>query len=282
MERMATKTVDKIKTPALMGPAFLFLIAFFFVPLGYLFFLSVDFSKLDFAKYLQILKVDAYKRVFLNSIRISFLVSLVSVVVAYPTAAFISSKSRNVRRWFLLAVTIPFWMSILVRSFAWQVLLQKSGAINFVLKSLGFVNEPVQLSYSLFATVCGMTYIMVPFSILILMATMTKIDKNIMTVARTLGGNDWLVFSKVYFPQTRKSLAISIGLVFALSMGYFITPALLGGPRETMIAMMIDSEMNQVLDFRIASAMAISLIILLGFAFVLASTITRIVWGEDD
>jgi ABC-type spermidine/putrescine transport system permease subunit I len=161
----------------------------------------------------------------------------------------------------MIFVLVPFWTSILVRSYAWMVLLGREGSINRLLINLGIRDEPVQLLNTRLAVYVGMVHILLPFMILPLYSVMRGIDRNYLRAAENLGGRPWQVFRHVFFPLTLPGMAAGCLVVFILSLGFYITPALIGGPRDVMISMLIAQQVN-TLNWGFASALALVLLVI--------------------
>jgi ABC-type spermidine/putrescine transport system permease subunit I len=146
----------------------------------------------------------------------------------------------------MIFILIPFWTSILVRSYSWMVLLGKEGIINEALRAMGRTSEPIQLMHTRFAVYVGMIHILLPFMILPLYAVMRGIDRNLLRAAENLGAAPWSVFRRVFLPLSLPGIAAGCLLVFILALGFFITPALLGGQKDVMISMLIEQQVSQL------------------------------------
>jgi ABC-type spermidine/putrescine transport system permease subunit I len=161
----------------------------------------------------------------------------------------------------MIFVLVPFWTSILVRSYAWMVLLGKEGPLNQALVALGIVDQPVQLLNTRFAVYIGMVHVLLPFMILPLYAVMRGIDRSLLRAAENLGARPSQVFRQVFLPLSLPGVAAGCLLVFILALGFYITPALLGGQRDVMISMLIQQQVTQ-LKWGVASALAVVLLVL--------------------
>jgi putative spermidine/putrescine transport system permease protein len=168
----------------------------------------------------------------------------------------------------LVVVLLPYWTSILVRSYAWLAILQKGGIINQLLLNIGLVREPVQLVYNFTGVVCGMTYIMLPYMVLVLYTSLQSIQGQLVLVAQTLGSTRGEAFRRIVLPLSLPGILTGSTLVFILSLGFFITPALLGGRRQITFSMLIDIQMNQLLDWKFGAALSILLLIITGLGLV--------------
>ncbi len=210
-----------------------------------------------------------YFRVLWNTVVISASVDLFCLLIGYPVAYTIAAASQPARRLLIFMVLIPFWSSVLVRSFAWMVLLQRNGLINDMLIGLGLIERPAQLVYNRIGVLIGMVQILLPFMIFPLFTVMSRIDPSYARAAATLGAGPVRSFVHVYLPLTLPGVLTGGALVFVLALGYYIVPALLGGLGDTMAAQLIE---QQVADFgNWGMAGALSAALLVGTAVVLGS-----------
>jgi putative spermidine/putrescine transport system permease protein len=160
----------------------------------------------------------------------------------------------------LACVLVPFWTSILVRTYAWLVLLQRRGVINTALQDLGVIPEPLALVYNATGTVVGMVHILLPFLVLPLFASMQRIDINLIRAAASLGGSPTFSFWKVFFPLSLPGLVAGSLLVFVLSIGYYVTPQLLGGGTTIMVGQLIQRNVELFSSWGAASAVSVVLL----------------------
>ena len=204
---------------------------------------------------------NAYVRVFLITLRISAVVTVATLLLGYPVAFVLASIRSSRANLLMIFVLVPFWTSILVRSYAWMVLLGREGTINEFLMWLGIRDEPVQLLNTRLAVYVGMVHILLPFMILPLYAVMRGIDRNYLRAAENLGARPLQGFRHVFLPLTLPGLAAGCLVVFILSLGFYITPALIGGPRDVMISMLIAQQVFS-LNWAFASALAVVLLVM--------------------
>ena len=205
-------------------------------------------------------KSNAYLRVLGLTVRIAFVVTLLTLLLGYPVAYVLAGVAPARANLLLIAVLIPFWTSILVRSYAWMVLLGREGTINDLLGWLGLRgDEPVQLLNTRLAVYVGMVHILLPFMILPLYAVMRGIDRTLLRAAENLGAPPWQTFRRVFLPLSLPGVGAGCLLVFILSLGFYITPALLGGQRDVMISMLIAQLVTQI-RWGLASALAVLLL----------------------
>jgi len=198
-------------------------------------------------------------------------------LLGYPLCYWLTKMKDRTASILMIFVLVPFWTSILVRTYAWLVLLQRKGIINSSLVSLGIIDEPIQLAHNLTGSIIGMVHIMLPFLILPLYATMRGIDTDLVRAALGLGSTPRKAFWHVFFPMSLPGLFAGIVLVFILSLGFFVTPALLGGGRVQMLAQRIESTITIYSNWGAASALGVVLLLL---AFVMIWLMNR-VFGLD-
>lgn len=223
----------------------------------------------------EVFEASVYLKVLANTFRIALITAVFCVLLGYPLAYWLR---RLAPRWQLVAlsmVVIPFWISILVRTYAWIVVLGNAGIVNRSLLGLGIIETPFSFLYNELGVIVGTVNVLLPFLVLPLFASMLKIDEQLLQAAETLGGSPWTVFWRIFFPLSVPALAAGAILVFILTLGFFITPAVLGGGRVSMIANMLDLLVNQMPSWELASAIsAVLLLVTLGL-FVAYLRLTR-------
>jgi ABC-type spermidine/putrescine transport system permease subunit I len=203
----------------------------------------------------------AYMRIIWRTLVMSLEVTAITVVLGYPLAYW---TTRLAPRWRLLVlglVVMTFWVSILVRTYAWIVILGNGGLVNRTLQWAGLSSRPVEFLYNELGILIGMTNVLLPFLILPLYAAMMRVDPRLMQVAETLGASRFRIFWQVFFPLTVPTLAASAILVFILSLGFYITPAVLGGGRVPLIANMMDLLINRFARWEIAAVVSVVLMV---------------------
>lgn len=211
--------------------------------------------------YRQLIEGEVYLKVLLNTFKVAAISTICSALLGYPVAYWITRLSPTARLVAIACVVIPFWVSVLVRSYAWIVILGNAGIVNRTLLWLGITDLPVSLMYNEFGVTVGMTNILIPFIVLPLYAAMTKLDRRLLQAGATLGGSGLQIFWLVFFPLTRPALAAGALLVFILAIGFFITPALLGGGRVTMVANVLDILINTLPSWELAAAISTVLLL---------------------
>lgn len=202
-----------------------------------------------------------YVLVFWRTVWISALVTIFTVLLGYPVAYLLANLPARYANLLMILVLLPFWTSLLVRTTSWIVVLQSEGVLNNILLFLGILDERVQLIYNRFGVVVAMTHILLPFMILPIYSVMKNISPTYVRAARSLGANPWTSFWKVYFPQSVPGIGAGGLLVFILALGYYITPALVGGPKDQMISYFIAMHTNSSLNWGLASALGTLLLL---------------------
>jgi len=259
----------------LLLPGVAFLLAFFGLPLLDIAVRSVE----DFpANYAIVGDSPVYARVLGTTFRTAAVVTIVCLVLGYPYAYVMHHAGPRLAAALGVAVLVPFWSSLLVRTYAWTVLLQDTGLINTFLLDLGVVSEPIPLIRNAVGVTIGMSYILLPFMVLPIYAVMRRIDPDLSSAAASLGAPPFQVFRRVFLPLSLPGVAAGSLLVFVLSLGFYITPALLGSPRDAMLSEVIVDRVSQRLEFGEGSALAM---ILLGLTLLLLAAASRIVRLRD-
>ena len=196
-----------------------------------------------------------YVQVFIRTLWISILVTVFCVLLGYPVAYLLANLPMSVSNLLMIMVLLPFWTSLLVRTTAWVVVLQTNGVLNDLLMFLGIIHERVQLIFNRFGVIVAMTHILLPFMILPIYSVMKNVSPSYVRAARSLGANAFTSFWRVYFPQTVAGIGAGGILVFILALGYYITPALVGGPHDQMASYFIADHTNRSLNWGLASAL---------------------------
>jgi len=194
---------------------------------------------------------------------------LICLLCGYPLAYSIAQAGSRLRRLLIFAVLIPFWSSILVRTFAWMVLLQRRGLINSTLVGLGVTDTPITMVHNRIGVLVGMVHILLPFMVLPLYAVMVRIDRTYSQAAASLGASPVRNFYRIYLPLSRPGVVNGVVLVFVMGLGYFITPALLGGAGDAMIAQLIEQQVADFGEWGVAGALSVILMFGVGVTFAL-------------
>ena len=247
--------------------------AMIIIPIGWLFFLSFigRDGQFSFENYERMINSKAYIRIFLTTFKISILTTFFCALLGYPLAYFMSQISRKWANICLIGVLIPFWTSLLVRTYAWLVLLQKKGLVNSVAIDLGLISEPIKFVHNTSGTLIGMVHIMLPFLILPLYANMRSIDPYCVKAASSLGATPTRAFWTVFFPLSIPGLLAGLLIVFVLCLGFYVTPAVLGGGKVIMAAMKISSNIELYFSWGAASALGVVLLVVTMLILFIAS-----------
>jgi len=241
-------------------PAMLFLGLCFFAPLVGLLLRGVLEPTPGLGNYEQLFANSAYARVLFNTFSVAGVVTLISVLLGFPLAWAITLVPKGWGRWLLNIVLLSMWTSLLARTYSWLVLLQSSGVINKALMAMGIIDAPLEMVHNLTGVVIGMSYIMVPFIVLPLQATMHAIDPMVLQAGSICGASPWTNFWKVFLPLCRSGLFSGALMVFVMSLGYYVTPALLGGAQNMMLPEFIIQQVQSFLNWGLASAAAALLV----------------------
>ena len=262
----ADEAREKYALLGLSGPALFLVSLVVFIPVGWLFWLSViDGGELSLAHYRRIADATHF-RIFYVTFEISILVTVLALLLGYPLAYLMSQLPPRWAGLCMIFVLIPFLTSLLVRTSAWLVLLQRRGLVNQTLQDWGLIDAPLRLVHNYTGTVIGMLHIMLPFMILPLYAALRSVDANYMRAASNLGASPVRAFWTVFFPLSLPGVIAGSLLVFILSLGFYVTPALLGGGRVMMVSMKIQQNAGLYFDWGAASALGV---VLLAVTFVI-------------
>ncbi|MBR9764314.1 MAG: ABC transporter permease [Rhodobacteraceae bacterium] len=244
----------------LLAPLTIYLALFFLVPLVEVAIMSVTEPRPGLANYEKVLTGSLYRKVFLNTFGTALLVTLCCLLVGYPLAYLMSTVSKRAAMGILLLITMSFWTSFLVRTYAWMVLLGNNGPVVWLMQTLG-IAEPPPLLFTRFSSTLAMVHILAPYMIMNIYTVMQKIDPSLIRSAESMGAYGKSLFRHVYLPLTAPGIANGSVLVFVICLGFYVTPVLLGSPREQMAAGLIGNQIEQFLAFGLGSAMSIVLLV---------------------
>ncbi len=263
---------------SLATPAVVAIIAVIVIPVGWLFYLSFVNSEGQFTleHYEKMIVYKSYVRTFITTFQVSILTTLICIVLGYPLAYFLACLPAKIAGLFMLTVLLPFWTSLLVRTYAWLVLLQKKGIINDFALSAGLWETPVKLVHNMTGTLIGMSHIMLPFLVLPLYSSMRKIDRDLMQAASNLGATPTQAFWQVYFPLSRSGMVAGSLIVFVLCLGFYVTPAVLGGGRVVMVATQITAILENQFDWGAASALGVVLLVVTLLVLFIATRVFKL------
>jgi putative spermidine/putrescine transport system permease protein len=243
----------------LSAPALVLVIGLMILPVVILLAYSIG-GDAAFAPYVKIFASPAYRLPLINTFVISALVTIGCVIVAYPLAYMMATMGPMAARIVTFIVLLPFWTSALVRTTAWIILLQRQGVLNSILTSTGLVDEPIAFVFNLSGVLIGMIHVLMPFVVLPLYGAFRAIDRNLLLAAESLGAGAGSILRRLILPLTAPGVIAGGIIVFMNALGYYVTPALLGGPQQTMIAMMIQFHLQEQLDWAMAAALSVTLL----------------------
>lgn len=248
----------------LCGPALFLIFIVMVVPVGWLFWLSFTGADgtLTWENYERLWQSKSYARIFRTTFEVAFVTTGICMLTGYPLTYMISQLPRRAANLAMITVLLPFWTSLLVRTYAWLVLLQRKGLVNSWLIDAGIIDTPLRLVHNFTGNIIGMSQIMLPFLVLPLYASMKAIDRDYVKAAANLGASPITAFWRVFFPLSLPGLFAGILLVFVISLGFFVTPVVLGGGRIIMVAMRIEKSISLYSSWGAASALAVILLIM--------------------
>jgi putative spermidine/putrescine transport system permease protein len=242
-------------------PAAAFTAAFLLYPLLSLIGTSFGGSGGAFTQYTRLVSTPVYALVLQRTVLTAVVTAAACALLAYPIAWHMAHAGARGRAILLAVVLLPFWTNLLVRSYGWMILLNPKGVLNTLLLDAGLIQAPLSLVYNQTGVLIGMVQIMLPYMILPLSSVMSRIDPAAVRAARSLGGGPASAFFRVYLPQTLPGLMAGILLVFTISLGFFVIPAILGGPRDLMLAQLIEFNINTALNWPFAAAISTALLV---------------------
>lgn len=267
---------ERLTFLGLSAPALLVVTVLVFLPVGWLFWLSlIDGGELSLAHYRRLADATHFS-IFYTTFEISVLVTVLALLLGYPLAYLMSQLPPRWAGICMIFVLIPFWTSLLVRTYAWLVLLQRRGLVNETLRDLGIIDQPLRLMHNYTGTVIGMLHIMLPFMILPLYASLRAVDHNYMRAAANLGASPVRAFWTVFFPLSLPGVIAGSLLVFILSLGFYVTPALLGGGRVMLVSMKIQQNAGLYFDWGAASSLGVILLLVTFLIFWILGRFMRI------
>ncbi|CAH0183706.1 ABC transporter permease [Roseomonas sp. CECT 9278] len=245
----------------LILPALLLLLAFYIAPIVQVLAISVTEPEPGLGNYERIFTSESVQRVILTTLRICLITTVLALLLGYAIAYAVTLATPRARGWWILAVLVPLWISVLVRAFAWVTLLRRQGLVNNTLINAGAITEPLPLVWNEFGIIVGMVHYMVPFAVLPMMASMREIDPRLLAAARGLGASRGEVFRRVFFPLSMPGVIAAAVLVFIFSLGFYITPAILGGGKTLMVAEWISLQILDLIRWGLGTMMATMLVL---------------------
>jgi putative spermidine/putrescine transport system permease protein len=239
----------------------LFLLFGLAVPLIWIVLLSLGFPRFTLSHFQQVFQDESYVRVLWRTFVIAGSATLIALALGYPiafTLAQVSGKWRAILLWFVL---LPLWTNLLVRTYAWMIILTTNGPLNKLLTTLGLADQPLDLTFNRTGTIIGLTHSVLPYVVIPIYASLLKIDPQLGRAAQSLGARPASVFFKVTLPLSLPGAGAGCVLGFVLGLAAFVIPALLGGPRDRMAGMLIENTANRLLDWNLTAALAVILLL---------------------
>lgn len=242
-------------------PLLIIMLAGFVAPLCVILKMSIYNDGFTLKYFLEFFTNKTYLMIFGRTFKTALTVTVLCLLIGYPVAFFLSTlkpKTANTLRTFVI---IPFWVSILIRTFAWKVILGNNGVINKFLLGIGIIDKPLSLLYNSFAVHISMVHILLPFMILTLYGAMKGISPSYYNAGLSLGARPWRAFIDIYLPMSAPGILSGTLMVFIQALGFYITPSILGGSNDTMLPVVIDLQVNRAMNWNLASAMAVVLLV---------------------
>ncbi|HEX2885902.1 ABC transporter permease [Vineibacter terrae] len=251
-------------------PSLLFVGVVFVYPVLKILLISVTDPQPGLGNYMLLVENPALRRVFITTIRIAVLTTLISTLIGYLLAYRMHVAKAGELRIIIFCLMFPLWTSVLVRAFAWVALLQNNGIVNAALLGLGAIDQPLPMSRNELGVLIGMVHVMVPYATLPIYSAMKGIDPRLMQAARSLGAGAWPTFWRIFMPLTLPGVGAGMILVFITSIGFYVTPIVLGGGKVVMVAEYISVQITETLRWGLGSMLAtvlLAVVLLFVFAF---------------
>ncbi len=258
---IARSLTDKGRYWILILPALAIMLTFYIWPLVEIFGISFSEPRPGFDNYASMFDSRPIRTSFVITFRVAAITTIWCLVLGYIVSYAIYNTKPKYVGLMIALVLLPFWLSVLIRSFAWIVLLGRSGVVNDSLGAIGLIDKPLPLMHNEFGVILSMVHVMLPFAILPIMANMKGINPSYVDAARGLGASELRAFVSVYFPQTLPGVLSAALLVFVLSLGFYITPALLGGGRVLMISEYITYQIQELLNWGVGTSLSVALLL---------------------
>jgi ABC-type spermidine/putrescine transport system permease subunit I len=255
-------TRDRLQSAALLLPATVFLLLWFVLPLGRLFALAFTEDGGAAANFGVLLHSGVYRQVMSNTLLLAAAVTLLTVLLAWPVSFVLSRLEGWAFLFVLYGLLFPFWISVLVRTFSWMLLLERNGPVNRLAMAIGLTEHPLALLFNETGVMIGMVHVLLPYAALPLYSTMSRIDRRLLQASDGLGADLFDTFRRIYLPLCLPGILGGGTFVFLLSLGFFITPALLGGANAMTLSMLISSFVTDRLAWPLAAAGSLLLLAL--------------------
>jgi putative spermidine/putrescine transport system permease protein len=246
----------------LLAPGLAVLLVVFVVPIVVLLSRSLFDPAFTLENYRRLIVVPQYVDIAIYSVRLALITTALTLIVSYPYAYALTIAAPPWPAIMISIVLLPFWTNILVRCYSWMLILQTKGLLNTALVDwLGLFPEPVPMMFNFAGVAVGMVHYLLPPMVLILVSVMKSIDFGLVRAAQGLGATPWRAFWRVFVPLSMSGVRAACVLIFILSLGFFVTPALLGGRQDITIAMLIDTQFNELVNWGFGSALASTLLV---------------------
>lgn len=245
----------------LVVPAVLMMVGLYLYPLAKVLWISVTDPVPGLGNYARLFTSESVHNVLIVTLRICVITTIVTLALGYILAYAMVQAKGPWLRWLTFFVLLPLWISVLVRAFSWVTLLRSNGVINQALIAAGVIGEPLSILRNELGVIIGMVHYMVPFAVLPLYSNMRGIDLRLIAAARALGATPWRAFRRVFLPLSMPGVVAASVLVFIFSMGFYVTPALLGGGRVFMIAEYIGVQITQTINWGLGTMLATVLLV---------------------
>lgn len=256
-------------------PVVVFLGACFLLPLYEVVDRSITDPEPGLGNFGEAFASSQFRRVLLNTLLMALTVTIVCALLAYPYAYMMLHVRRRTATLMLVAVLLPFWSSVLVRSYSWTVILQDTGIVNSLLQDAGIIERPLPLVRSFIGATIGMVHVLLPYMLLPVYAAMRRVDQDLVQAAGNLGASPFRAFRNVFLPLTLPGLFAGCLLVFVISLGFYITPALLGDPQQMMLSQLVAREI-ELQNWGLGSAMALVLLVVTLVMLLVAARFIRV------
>jgi len=257
------EVTERLLLLALTLPALLLVAAVTLVPVGLLTYLSFtdEAGGWSFENYLRLVESPTYLRVFVNTFQVSFLTTAICLLLGVPLAYLLTRLRPRLANILMIAILLPLWTSVLVRTYAWLIILQRNGLINQVGLDSGLWTEPLALSFNETGTIIGTVHIMLPYMVLPIYAAMKKIERSLLDAAASMGAGPTRAFFSVFLPLAAPGIAAGVLIVFVLCLGFYVVPEILGGGKVVMLAMQIASDVQLFFNWGAAGALGVVLLV---------------------
>lgn len=246
----------------LLYPVLAFLLIFFVLPIGWFFIKSaLDYEGNFLVMLYQTFTSKLFISVAFKTVWLSLIVTLLALLCAYPVA-YTMTRSGSFRfTLIVICVIVPYFTSIIVRTYSWMIILGTRGVINTFLIQIGLIDKPLNLMYNMVGVTIGMTYVLLPYFVLTLFSAMKGIDMWLLQAGRSMGASNFYIFRRIFFPLSMPGIVSGFLIVYILAVGFFVTPALMGGPDDVMLAMLIQRNIEVTVNWPLASALSLFLLL---------------------